>query len=218
MTPIITEGFHNRVISNTPVHCIYRVKGSVPRPDILRLKRQMDEDLAMLRNRYPGYEEVGSHAEQAYLLDKEVFDEQYEARYEDLLHRYANREMPLQDPAVKQIVLDSWHNIAARGLIDLYAVSVMSNHVHVLCGNPHLTGVVDLVDVMASHQRFTTTQRNRLEGTKGRKLWVRRFFDRDVRPGKFEQVLWYVLNNPVKAGLRTTPLDWVGNYVKPGLV
>ena len=218
MTPSSAEGFHNRVISNTPVHCIYRVRGSVPRAKILGLKSEMDEVLAALRQRYPDYEEIGSHAERAYLLEKEQFDEQYEARYEGLLHQYANREMPLQAPAVKQVILDSWYNIAARGLIDLYAVSVMSNHVHVLCGNPHLTGVVNLVELMASHQRFTTTQLNRLEDRKGRKLWVRRFFDRDVRPGRFEQVLWYILNNPVKAGLSSDPLNWIGNYVKPGLV
>jgi hypothetical protein len=56
------------------------------------------------------------------------------------------------------------------------------------------------------------TQLNRLQNKTGRKVWATLIWDRDIRSGKSTQVLWYVLNNPKKAGITDNVLSWHGNW------
>ena len=44
-------------------------------------------------------------------------------------------------------------------------------------------------------------------------VWEDAFYDRYVRGGTFWEVLWYILQNPVKAGLVKDWRNWSGTYV-----
>lgn len=66
---------------------------------------------------------------------------------------------------------------------------------------------------MEAHKRFTGNQLNKLHGAKGRRVWAEKPYDRDIRDGRFTQVLWYVINNPKKAGITGDPINWVGTWI-----
>lgn len=89
----------------------------------------------------------------------------------------------------------------------------MSNHVHILLSNTDENGSIDFKDLLRRHKHFTATQINKLLHRTGKRLWAKHAFDRDVRRKTYGTVLWYILNNPVKAGLTESPLEWHGNYL-----
>jgi hypothetical protein len=123
--------------------------------------------------------------------------------------------MFLSSPEAKRIVIDSWLHIAVQYGLVIYAISVMSNHVHVILCTEKEEAEADLLLIMDRHKRFTGNKLNKLQDAKGREVWAEKIFDRDVRPGRFTAALWYVLNNPKKAGLTEDVLDWCGNWFNP---
>jgi REP element-mobilizing transposase RayT len=87
----------------------------------------------------------------------------------------------------------------------LHAWCVMPNHVHVLF-TPAST--VALSSIVHSWKSFTAKAINVALGRQGR-LWCEEYFDRAIRDGEhFERARSYIEENPVKAGLCTTPADW----------
>ena len=214
-----TGEFQNRPIRHYPfVHCIYRVRDSIPAHLLRQAQDDYRDTLAGLRLRYPDYQNPQSADAKAFQQAKSSFLDDTQHQYDKLLHQFHNRKMTLESAAAKSVILGSWLDMERMGWVEVFALSVMSNHVHVLCRHPEPDGVVDLYELFDPHFRFTSRRLNRLQDQKGRKVWAEKVFDRDVRPGKFATVLWYILNNPVKARLTSDPLNWVGNYVKPGLV
>ena len=120
--------------------------------------------------------------------------------------------MYLASPAAKEMIIKSWHHIARQRNLTIYAISVMSNHVHIILKANVMTDRIPLREVMRDHKKFTGTQLNRLHGTPGRRVWAEKEYSRIIRHDKFETVLWYVLNNPVKAGLTDDAVRWYGNF------
>ncbi|MBB4080056.1 REP element-mobilizing transposase RayT [Lewinella aquimaris] len=135
----------------------------------------------------------------------------YYIAFDTLLDKAMQGPRFLQDAAAKQVVIDSWKFIARRYGLRIYAISVMSNHVHVLLENRSASST-PLADILTEHKRFTATKLNRMQDAKGRRVWAEKEYSRTVRFGHFERTLWYVLNNPVKAGLTDDPTNWCGNY------
>jgi REP element-mobilizing transposase RayT len=87
----------------------------------------------------------------------------------------------------------------------LAAWCVMPTHVHVLVEqfpDKSLAGIVH------SWKSWTSHQINKSERRTG-VLWRREYFDRFMRSAsQFEWTVAYVENNPVAAGLVSSPLDW----------
>ena len=111
----------------------------------------------------------------------------------------------LREARVAQIVQDAllFHN---GNKYDLWAWVIMPNHGHVL-----LTPMpgVHLPDVMHSLKSFTATKANRLLRRTGQ-FWQHESFDRYIRDARhFSSVVSYIENNPVKAGLCSSPDEWV---------
>ena len=87
----------------------------------------------------------------------------------------------------------------------LLAWVVMPNHVHVLIelidGHP-LSGIVH------SWKSYTAHEINRTPGNQG-KIWQREYFDRWIRNEEHNwQAVWYIHDNPVKAGLVRVQEEW----------
>jgi putative transposase len=96
---------------------------------------------------------------------------------------------------------------------DLHAFCIMSNHVHVLLTAKK--GAPELYRMMQAHKSFTAVMANRILGRSG-KFWELESYDHLVRNNKsFQRILWYILNNPVKAGLVKHWRDWPNSWVAP---
>jgi REP element-mobilizing transposase RayT len=107
----------------------------------------------------------------------------------------------------------------------------MPNHVHVVCqvppSNPReettsLQNVehehVTLTEILQSVKKYTALKSNRLLARSGQ-FWHRESYDHVIRDSdELERTIWYIVNNPVKAGLVEDWHDWQWTYVKAGLV
>lgn len=90
----------------------------------------------------------------------------------------------------------------------LLAWCVMPNHVHVLVELPEGSR---LGDVVHSWKSFTAKQINRLCGTTGQ-LWQQDYFDRAMRDERqLRNVVRYIEQNPVKAGLVAHASAWAAS-------
>ena len=136
-------------------------------------------------------------------------------RYDSLLDAATSGPIFLKSAEAKQIIIDSWDHTAKQYDLTIFVICVMSNHVHVVLQANNQNEKTDLATIMDRHKRFTANLLNKLHDCKGRVVWAKGVFDRDVRPGHFTAVLWYVLNNPKKAGITKDVLGWLGNWFNP---
>jgi putative transposase len=111
-------------------------------------------------------------------------------------------------PEAREIVVDTC--MAGNGrLFDLYGVVVMPDHVHLalvpLC-RPQ--GPTPVAEIMQAIKGASAHRINRLLNRRG-KVWQEESFDRALRKEEqFEAKLYYMLENPVRAGLVSNPRDY----------
>jgi REP element-mobilizing transposase RayT len=100
--------------------------------------------------------------------------------------------------------------VAGNGLkFDLYGLVVMLDHVHVamipMC---RAEGSIPIAEIMQSIKGTTAHRINQLLNRRG-KVWQEESFDRALRKEEgFTETLYYMLENPVRAGLVSNPLDY----------
>ena len=94
----------------------------------------------------------------------------------------------------------------------IYAICVMGNHVHVLLRGFPERRPLKIGQIVGRHKSFTDKQIKRHLALDDR-VWAFNFYDRYVRDGTFQTVLWYILCNPAKAGLVRHWRQWTGTYV-----
>lgn len=192
-------------VCETPVHIVYRLAGCLPVGVLKELTKELVDQLEVLRKQHPPS------------LDRiAAVKEEYFLQYDALLDAQDQSKYILKDIAAIQIVLDSWKMLHAKGDCQVIAVCVMGNHVHVILrawpGQPE----VKLGLLVGRHKRFTNRalkQVGYLPLGGQSTILAEGFFDRYVRPGTFEVVFAYVLDNPVKAGLVGHARMWKGLWV-----
>lgn len=82
---------------------------------------------------------------------------------------------------------------------------IMPNHVHVLI---ELIENVSLSNILHSWRSFSSNEINKILNRTGR-LWMPEYFDRFIRDNEhFNNVVNYIHNNPVKAGLVDDPTKY----------
>jgi REP element-mobilizing transposase RayT len=87
----------------------------------------------------------------------------------------------------------------------LTAWVIMPNHIHFLCAPLEN---VEIREIAHSIKSFTAHRANKILNRKGQ-FWQHEPFDRYIRsPKHFANVIEYIENNPVKAGLCEKPEDW----------
>ena len=110
----------------------------------------------------------------------------------------------LRNPDIAKLVQDSLLKFD-RDRYQLFSWVVMPNHSHSLLTRFHDW---ELEDILQAHKSYTAHEANKLLGRKGR-FWMKEYFDRYIRSDKhFRNVVRYIENNPVKAGLCANPSDW----------
>jgi REP element-mobilizing transposase RayT len=87
----------------------------------------------------------------------------------------------------------------------LLAWCIMPNHVHVVV---RLLPGADLATVLKSWKQFSSKAANQVLGQSGH-FWQREYYDRLIRnEQEYSRAIRYVLENPVKAGLKNWPWVW----------
>jgi len=104
--------------------------------------------------------------------------------------------MFLKRPEVAQLIVEALHRGVEKGLYDLRAFVVMSNHVHVLIRpKQHPTLVWRWL------KGTTAREANILLARTGLPFWQRESYDHFVRDvQEMKRIAAYIENNPVKAG------------------
>lgn len=109
----------------------------------------------------------------------------------------------LRQPHLARIVAENLHHLD-RARYELAAFAVMPNHVHVLVG---IEARGEMRKLCRNWKKYTATEINKRLGVSGQ-FWQWESYDHLVRSeGSFNKFRDYIVQNPVKAKLRT------GEYV-----
>jgi REP element-mobilizing transposase RayT len=92
---------------------------------------------------------------------------------------------------------------------DLYGLVVMPDHVHVALVPAYLAqGTIPVAAIMQAVKGASAHGINKFLSRRG-KVWQEESFDRALRKEEeFTEKLYYMLENPVRAGLVSNPLDY----------
>jgi REP element-mobilizing transposase RayT len=194
-------------------HINYRLAGSIPKFVLERLKQNKEQALVEAQRKASLLS--GHLSGIVFKREQHLINGKYEMEVDSVLDKAENGPYYLSDPFIAQEIIKSLKHLHERKDIYLYAVCVMSNHVHVLIGCPEEREVLDLANFMRRHKSFTANLANRHLDRTGLPFWEKNYFDRMVRRGKFSTVMSYVLNNPVAAGLVHSWRDWRHTFLNP---
>jgi len=99
-------------------------------------------------------------------------------------------------------------------MYDLHAFCIMSNHVHLVVRALSKGDVTCFAvnQIVQNIKKYTSKKINELLGSSVQ-IWDNYYFDRIIRDEEnFNNVISYVLNNPVKAGLVYSAKKWRDSY------
>jgi putative transposase len=188
----------------------YNLYGSIPKPVIRRLK---DEYNMALRNL--DLEEatdwkkcvdakMGDAAKRTiksiYAKKRYDAEKRHFKSFDDFLDSNLNEPHWLKNPTIATLNAEALHHYADKHY-KLWGFCIMSNHIHLLL--TLLTDAPILWKVLQNIKKYTGKEGNKLLDRKGERFWENESYDHLVRnkEGEFDRILFYILNNPVKAGL-----------------
>ncbi|HTY88377.1 MAG TPA: transposase [Candidatus Acidoferrum sp.] len=173
----------------------FRLADSLPREAVLKLKHERETVIqtAMAAKRPWTWQE-----------EKQLFI-WYSERVEQFLDAGAG-VCWLRRPEIADLVAEAL-NFFDGDRYDLYAWTVMPNHVHVVVWpRPGQT----LSSIEHSWKSFTASQTSKMLGRVGRHFWQKETYDHLIRNEQERSRLCaYVADNPVKAGLCARPEEWL---------
>lgn len=143
-----------------------------------------------------------------------VYKRQF-GRLDALLDCATKGPMWLAEPAIATLLCEAFHYRDGR-VYELIAFCVMSNHAHVvftpLCQKDGSSFA--LSQIMHSLKGYSAHKANGILGREGH-FWQEESYDHYVRDAQeLQRIVWYVLNNPVKAGLVDEWSKWPWTYWK----
>ena len=194
----------------------FRLAGSLPKEVMLQLKEEQ------LKNERLLYK-VKDEKER-----KKKIDDQrklYFGKFDEILDNATSGPCWLKDERIVTVVADAirFHD---KKEYDLLAYCIMPNHVHLV-----FTVRYDFITFMRAEARATSTtsryimtdilrlikgatalEANKILNRTGA-FWQHESYDRVVRDEKeLNRIIWYTINNPVKAGLVKNAEDWKWSY------
>jgi REP-associated tyrosine transposase len=191
----------------------FRLANSLPIHIIHELEEQREREKQHILAKFSG----APQRNELYKLDKKYFgrfDAWLDRCIEDSPHWLANEK-------VARIVTDEIHKLDGERY-SLVAYCIMSNHCHLLIDTgehsfkpTHLgvTAPYPLTDTLKLLKGRTARYCNQALNRSG-KFWHHESYDHVVRNQKeYERIVWYIINNPVKAGLVEKWDDWEFTYL-----
>jgi len=191
----------------------FRLANSLPLQVIQELEVQREREREIVRANFSG----AQRREELYNLDKKYF-----GRFDSWLDRCVESSPRwLADEKVARIVADEIHALDGQ-LYHLGAYCLMTNHGHIVMNTAGYsfqpahegpTAPYPLADTLKRLKGRTARFCNQALGRSG-SFWHHESYDHVVRDEReYERIVWYVLNNPVKAGLVEKWEDWKFSFL-----
>ena len=162
-----------------PVHINYRLHGSIPKI----VRQRIDHWHTAERDRIDA--KLSDLPAVRYDNTRRREMKQLRRRLEHAtdrgMHTSTTGPRWLAQPAIRTTVLDSWRFLAREGELELHAVCVMSNHVHVIVSARDAQTCIDCGQLMSRHKTFTAGACNKLLKRSGQSFWAKNYFDRTIR-------------------------------------
>ncbi len=158
------------------------------------------------------YEPQDSITETKTIIKKKLF------AYEDELYPKCEQELSLTGKPDAAKLLSELILSNNNELYYLYSFTIMPNHVHVLLKPGKADNrQVSVSDIMKKLKGVSARQINLLLNRSGT-LWHREFWDYWVRnQQELVNIIEYIRNNPVKAGLVSKAEEWRWTWINPDL-
>lgn len=205
----------------------FRLAGSLPKEAVAKIKNERNR---LWRERKETTRSSGSLPEQQKPKNNEsagsdrlsdLRDEIQRKtfkKYEILLDKAEKGPIWLEKSAVADVVKEAIHYRDEKEY-DLYAYTIMPNHVHLVFKLLRINGHGDtdnpVTEILKSLKWYTALKTNRILNRTGA-FWQDESYDRVIRDAReLENTIAYTLNNPVKAGLVKKWEDWAYSYCEP---
>lgn len=203
----------------------FRLAGTLPKEVIVKWQTEKTEAIKAVRKQFlakPNY--TGHHnyelAKQRQQLITNI-QKRYFKQIDDYLDQATQGPTWLKLPSIAQIVANKireYDGIYYR----LFTYCIMSNHIHLLFDTSiQLTTEIITPDckplskIMQYIKGASAYQANQILQRQGR-FWQPESYDHLVRDEReFCNIVRYIANNPIKAGLKTHWYDWDFTYVHP---
>jgi putative transposase len=193
----------------------YRLAGSVPAYLLNKLRKNLNEEMLMLKKRFT-----------CESLEKKKKDLRlkYFYKLDDIVDQNPNNIDYLSDERIATLVMNKFFEFDNLRY-ELYSFCVMPNHVHLVINNnvkfeisksnkKGATKDLKVADTLRLIKGSTARNSNKILSRVG-KFWQSESFDRVIRNKKeLLNTLTYVIYNPVKAGLVNDWTDWKYTYLK----
>jgi len=192
-------------------HVMFRLYGSLP----IEAIEQMRAERTKLEKEFIEAKRGGRK------LDGRDSHAAYFAKFDKLLSGATTGPTWLGVDKVAEIVREAIHFRDGKEY-DLFAYTIMPNHVHMIMqllgGNETKKDPKPLFRILQSLKRNTALACNRALGRSGA-FWQDESYDHVIVDGdELARTIWYILENPVKAGLVKDWKEWQWSYVKVGLI
>lgn len=192
----------------------FRLTDSLPAQVIQELKAQRERERQVCRARFSGAQQW----QELYKLDKKYF-----GQFDSWLDRCIESSPRwLAQREIAQIVADVIYALDGERY-RLIAYCLMPNHVHLAIDtagysieplHQGATATYPLTDTLKRLKGRTARYCNQTLGRSG-SFWHHESYDHVIRDqGEYQRIIWYILNNPVKAGLAEYWEDWKFSLVK----
>ena len=195
----------------------FRLANSLPIHITQELKEEREREGLNIRAKFSGAQQ----RDELYKLDKKYF-----GHFDTWLDRCVE-DSPrwLADENIARIVADEIHALDGKRY-RLIAYCIMSNHGHLVIDTAEhhvkpthigVTAPYPLADMLKRLKGRTARFCNQALGRSG-SFWHHESYDHVIRDQKeYDRIVWYTLNNPVKAGLVEKWEDWKFTFVSQTL-
>jgi REP element-mobilizing transposase RayT len=187
-------------------HVIFRLAGSLPVEVIERMvQEQLNNEEFLFVTRYSS-----KHCEAFRVYRQRYFDQ-----FDALLDGNTNGPQWLRNRLIADAVAEAI----------LLTFCIMPNHVHIVFSiidgvhvGQRVSSTYSVTAILANLKWYTALKCNRLLCRQGA-FWQHESYDHVIRTDEeLERTIWYVLGNPVRAGLVDCWEYWHWTYCKSGLV
>lgn len=199
-----------------------RLYGSIPKIIIEKLKAEYNfamEEIQQMKLRPEDISDVlpkdlNQYLNQLRKKKEREAGKKYFAGFDAFLDSNLNEPHWLKHPDIAVLNASNFQFYAEK-YFDLWAYTIMSNHVHFLITMK--PGAPPLWKVLQDMKKYSGRQSNLILERVGL-FWENESYDHLVRPGEFERILMYILNNPVKAGIVSKWQDFPYSFCHPSLL
>jgi len=186
---------------NATFFVTFRLANSLPKEVVIELMMEREQNERLIKSE-------NNILKQKALLEEER--RKYFGHFDEYLDKIKKSPFWLANSKIADLVAKAIKYQDGKHYV-LNAFCVMPNHVHLMIEDCK----IPLYRIMQRLKSYTAIKANYILHRSG-VFWHHESYDHVVNDGsEYENILWYILQNPVKAGLCNTWEDWKWSYVKP---